>query len=200
MLHELGRELEAALLAQGCPFKVVDGPEGPKPVTYRDSRIVLEYDEDAGDSYIAPRSQSINPRMYAVCLSSVKLTIFAQSVAIGAAPFEHRRRALKVRDMVIVSLIAIAAARKNAMVIKGGQFVQPADLAQSESVAGAAYEIKLTIERGISSHTWAGAILPEFVFDAASMMSTTKVSLAQGADDDDDPSTVPASAETACGA
>ncbi len=200
MIHEIGRELEAALLAQGCPFKVVDGPEAVSPVTYRDARVVIQYDEDADDSYVTPKSQSINPRMYAVCKAAIKVTIYAQSAAAGAASFEHRRRASKVRDMVLVSLVAIAATRKNAIEFKGGRFVQPSDLERSEVVAGATYELKFTFERGIVARTWAGAIRPEFVFDASSMTSTTKVSQASGPDDDNDPNTPPATAETACGA
>ncbi len=200
MIHEIGRELEAALLARGCPFKVVDGPEATQPVTYRDSRIVIERDEDAGDSFTTPKSQSINPRMYAVRNIGVKLTIYAQSVAAGAAPFEHRRRAEHALDMVVVALIDIAAARKNAMRITGGRLVQPIDLEKSEAVAGAVYELKLTWERGITQKTWAGAIRPEFEITADNLTSTTLVSRAFGPDDDNDPSTPPAIAEVACGA
>lgn len=199
MIHEIGRELEGALLAQGCPFRVVDGPEATSDVTFRDSRIVIERDEDAGDSFVSPKSQSINPKLYAIRNIAVKLTIYAQSAAIGAKPFEHRRRAEKVVDMIVVSLLAIAAVRKNGMTIRGGRFTRPADLEKSESVAGATYELNLTWERGITARTWAGEIRPEFVFVPGSMTSTTKASLANGADDDDDPTTVPATAETACG-
>ncbi len=195
MIHEIGRELEAALLAQGCPFKVVDGPEAAKPVTYRDGLIVIERDEDSGDSFVEPKSQTINPKMYAVRNIGVKLTIYAQSAAAGAAPFEHRRRAEHVLDCVIVALIDIRAARKNGLKWSGGRFVQPADLEKSAAIAGATYELKLTWERGITKKTWAGGIRPEFTITADNLTSTTLVSRAFGPDDDNDPNTPPAIAE-----
>lgn len=195
MIHEIGRELEAALLAQGCPFKVVDGPEATAPVTYRDSRIVIERDEAAGDSFVLPASQTINPKMYAVRNIAVKITIYAQSAAAGAVPFEHRRRVERVLDMVIISMIEIAAIRKNGIKFTGGRFVQPTDLEKSEAIAGATYELKLTFERGVTKKTWAGAIQPEFTIVVGTIQNSTAVSRAFGPDDDNDPNTPPAIAE-----
>lgn len=193
MIHEIRRELSAALSALGCPFPVVDGPEGTQTTTFGRERIVFERDETAGDSFVEPRSQKINPRLYKVRNIALKISIFAQSVAAGAASWEHQRRAEHVLHQVLVSLEEIASARKNGLKWGTGRFVRPKDLEASEVLKGAVYEIKLTFEQGIVRRTWAGAAAPEFTLGAGSMRSITKVS--QGNNDD-----VPPGAETACGA
>ncbi len=198
MIHEIGVELQAALRAQGCPFSVVDGPEQTQTTTYGRERIVIAHD-DGGDSFSSPKGHAINPRLYGIRNIGVKITIYAQRVGVGATEFEHRRRAEQVIDMVIVALTDIAATRKNGFAIKGGKFVEPADLEKSTAAAGSVYELQLTWERGIAKRKWDGSKRPEAAVGDGMITSATKVSLRGGVDDDDDPTTVPASAETACG-
>lgn len=199
MIHEIARELLAALKAKGCPFPVVDGPESTTTTTYGRERIVVEHDEDAGDTFRPPMQQLVNPRSFATRIPGYKLTIYAQSANAGAREFEHRRRAEHVLDLVIVALFQIASTRKNNFVLSAGKFTQPADLQKSETIGGAVYELKFTFDRGICERNWDGSIAGEFTIIADTVKNTTKVSLDGGPDNDGNPVTPPAIAETACG-
>jgi hypothetical protein len=201
VIHEIGVELEAALKAKGCSmFPVADGPEATATTTFARSRIVIAHDE-GGDAFSPVRSQSSGKAKHRFTRAiGCKITIYAQDPRAGARPFEHRRRAERVLDLVLVALAGIAATRKNALSVKGGRFVQPDDLAKSEEIGGAVYELLFTFDRAVIDRTWAGAERAEATLASGSITSTTKVSLKGGADDDDDPTTVPATAETACGA
>ena len=199
MIHEIGRELGAALADNGCPFAVVDGPEQVTPATWGRRRIVIEHD-DGGDTFASPRNAKTNPRLYQIRNIGIKLTIYAQSTSTGARPFEHRRLAEQVVDQVVVALMDIAAVRKNGIAFTGGKFFKPDDLEKSESPPGVAYELRLTFERGITGVTWAGEAAAETTITAGRVRSVTKVSRVGAADNDNNPNTPPPTAETACGA
>lgn len=198
MIHEIGTELKARLVVAGCPIPVVDGPEQSKTVTWGRERIVIE--RSGKDSFGPVRSQHINPKHRYTRKISGKITIYAQSPVSGATVFEHERRADAILDQVLCAMAYVKAARKNAFEPTGGQFFLPEDLKESERRGGAAYELTFTFDRGVSERTWANAIRPEFTFGSGSITHTTKASMAHGPDDDNDPNTVPATAETACGA
>lgn len=184
MIHEIGRELEAKLLAKGCPFKVVDR-ETTKPTAWRNLVVI----EETGDTYVSPRSQSRNPKRYFDCVVGAKLTVFAKSPKSGALEFEHRRLARKVVDLSLVALRTIRAERNSgALTIGAGQFVPVEDLTGSEVLGGVAYALPFTIERGVEDLTYAGAAADEFILAAFATITTV--------DDTDD--TTPA--ETASGA
>lgn len=192
MIHEIGRELESRLRAKGCPFPVVDR-ETDKPVGWRE-RIVIEH--DGNDSFGPVRSQHTNPKHRATRRIGGKITIYARSPAANATAWEHRRRAEAALDLVICAMAYIAADRKNAWAPTGGAFVAPADETSADAPGGAAYELRFTFDRPVPDWTWGKAIAPEATI--AGFTNTTKVS-ACGADDDNDPTTVPVQAETACG-
>jgi len=198
MIHEIGVELQTKLYARGCPFRVVDGPEAAQTTTWARERIVLERDRDSGDRFCPARSQAKNKDQRMTRSIGVKLTIYAQSVSSGALQFEHERRVDHVLDQVLVAIEEIAIARKNAWALGGGKFVQPDDIEKSDAPGGAAYELKFTFDRAVNVQTFAGEKRPEATIGAGGITSTTKVSRAH-ADDDNDPNTVPANAETSCG-
>lgn len=160
MIHDIGRDLEESLQTLGVPFKVVDGPEDTSTATYARERIVIEHDLDAGDRYVAVKSQHGNPKQHRGCQQGVKITIHAQSPKVGAMLFEHRRRAAEVRDAVVCALDEIAKARHNNWDPTGGRFVEPTDLEQSARPGGATYELKFWFDRGISKRTWNGDVRP----------------------------------------
>lgn len=198
MIREICVELQAELRAQGCPLSVVFGPERTAPTTYARERIVIEHDE-GGDSFGPARATHKNPRVRMVRNVGAKLTIYVQSVASGAALFEHRRRAEHVLDLVLVALEKVIVVRKNGWTIKGGKFVVPADMAPSEEQSGAAYEFTFSFERAVMVQKWNGDVRQEHALGAGEIRSTTRVSAQGGVDDDDDFTTVPAGAETGCG-
>ncbi len=191
MIHEIGRELEAKLLAKGCTFKVVDR-EAFTPTAWRNVIVI----DETGDTYSPPTSQSRNAKRYFDANVGATLTIFAKSAASGAAEFEHRRVARRVADLALVALRTIRAERNIGLTIGAGGFVPIEDLAGSEVRGGTVYRLAFTVARGVLDLTWAGSAAAEFTFAADSISNTTEVSLASVPEDDGDPSTP----EIACGA
>jgi len=202
MIREIGLELQAQLRAQGVPIDVVTGPEASTTSTWGRERIVIEYDTDATDSFGPPRLNGRNPRHRHLADEACKITIYVQSSVAGPNVFEHRRRAKHARDAVISALDHVAAAtgRMNRWKPIAGRFITPASLAANDKPGGAVYELKFTFDRAIEDRTWAGATNAEATLASGTIHSTTRVSRAQGADDDDNESTPPATAELACGA
>lgn len=179
MLHEIGVELGFALAAQGCPLKVIDGPEPTKTTTFARERIVLEHDD--GDSFGPTRSQHRNPKFRMVRSVAAKITIHAQSAADGATAWEHRRRAEHVLDLVLVALEKVVVARKNGWTPKGGGFVRADDLQKSEVAGGAVYELTFTVERGVYEQKWNGDVRPQV--SGVTITGTDRITLANGPSD-----------------
>ncbi len=193
MIHEIGRELEAAIAAKGCPFRVFDR-EPTKTTTWGRNRIVIERVPE--DKVSAPRFQSRVPKAYFVRDIGGLITIFAQSTVTGAQEFEHERICDDVVDMVLIALRGIAVQRKNGLAITKSTRIPIDDLAKSERVGGVAHQIAFTIERAVSERRWSGAVQETHAI--AGMRHRTNV-FRQGEDDDNDNTTVPAAAVTACG-
>lgn len=191
MIHEIGRELEAQLLAKGCPFKVIDR-ETTKPTSWRNV-IVIERRSDATGP---ARTQSINPKRYYTRYIGAKVTVYVQSTKSGALEFEHERIADRVVDLVQVALRKIAADRKQPIAFGRSELVKIPDLEASERLGGAVYELEFTVERSVADRTWTGAIAAEFEIGAGSFTNGTLVRRAHTEEDDGDPTTP----ETACGA
>ena len=160
-MHEIAKELQTALGAQGCPFQVIDGPEASTTTTGGRERIVIEHAD--GDRYGAVRGTHVNPKHKFTRSVSAKATIYAQSPATGALPYEHRRRAEHALDLVLVALDGVAVERHNQLTVTGGKFIEPADFANSQVQPGAVYELTFTIDRAVMVRTWAGAAQPEVV-------------------------------------
>lgn len=179
MIHEVGLELQAKLRAYGYPAVVVDGPEPTATTTWGRERLVLEHDEK--DAFKPTPTTNKNPKVRMIVDQGWKLTIFAQSPRAGAMPFEHRRRAEQIRDLVCVAMGDVAGARKNRWTPTNGGFVTPENLQPSEQMGGAAYALSFTFERGVAVRNWAGDAAPEAALE--NMSSTTNVTLANGPDD-----------------
>lgn len=199
MIHEIGLELAAKLRAIGCTVPVVDGPEYGEPTTNARERIVIEHDEDGSDRFGPPRSQHSNPKHRYTRAIAGKITIYARSPSANATTWENRNRAEHILDLVLCKMCQVAAERKNLWQPVGGGFVRPRDLEQSPRPGGAVYELTFTFDRGVFEQTWDGDIRPTATLGPNAVRSRTAVSLAHSGDDDDDPNTVPAHAETACG-
>lgn len=200
MIHALGVLLQAELREQGCPFVIVDR-ETFDTATASRQRIVIEYDKDGRDVWSSPRGLTTNPKRYFEYRPACKITIYAQSTKANAKEFEHENNVLGAAYTVATAMRKVMAAAKIGLFVPtSGGFITPPDLASGTRLGGAAYELKFTFAAGVPDVTWAGDDLPTFTIGAGAVTSTTKVSRRGDADDDDDPLTPPATAETACGA
>lgn len=188
MIHAIGQDLSAALAARRCPIRVFDASdiEQVTNVSVKPERITIERDEDAGDSFRAPRGATprANPQLRGVRNIGVKLTVYAQSPAAGAKAYEHERRAERILDLLYCSIQDVASARKNGVEIKGGKFVRSEDAKASDVKGGATYELRLTWERGITDKPWDDVLQPEITVgagvDELSFNNTTHVRLPGG--------------------
>jgi hypothetical protein len=181
MIYELARELRTALAKRKCPLSVVDGDEATRTTTFARERVVIEFDEDVGDSFGA--TVGLGGRAHQVRFtveSGIKITIYAQSSSAGAKPFEHRNRAIKARDAVMVSLEEVARARVNRVQFTSGRFVRPEDLAASETIGGAVYELKCAIQRSVMDSSWDGEQTPTFEIVDGSIGHSAVVSVNGG--------------------
>jgi hypothetical protein len=86
-----------------------------------------------------------------------KVTIYAKSPHPGAAVWEHRQRAERVLDLVVVGLYQVAKMRKNLVTLKSGRFVDPPDLKESETPGYATYELLFNFDRGVTDQNWDGS-------------------------------------------
>jgi hypothetical protein len=196
-IHDVGAALQAYLRVQGCPLDVVDGPEGTRTTTAGRERIVIEHDSGQA-SFDGPRGLHLNARHAYTAIDPYKITIYARSARSGALQFEHRSRALLVREVVLAGLRYVSAVNKNRFLPKSGAFTDVGDLVKSEANGGAVYEMTVTYELPIRVVTFAGEAQPEGAL--SNMTSRTKVSRTGAADDDNNPNTPPLTSETACGA
>lgn len=198
-LHEIGLALQAYLTKNKCPLVVVDGPEPAQTVvTYGAERVVLEHDIDGTDSFANPRGIHSNAKHRFTATDAFKASIYVRSNDAGARPFEHRTRAKNAREVVMAGLELVLATNRNKFKPTTGRFFVPKDMAESEQPNGAAYELKFTCALPIRVVTFVGAARPEGTLTAVT--SKTQVSRPDTPDDDDNPNTPPAAAETACGA
>jgi hypothetical protein len=162
VIHAIGVAMQSRLRARGVPFVVVDGPEERANAgTFARERIVIE--RDTADTFRAGRGTKQNPARGAWfrevgCVAR----IFARSPRAGALSFEHYERAEHVLDHVLVALDEVVRGdRKEMLTVTGGGFVPLDDVAASERVAGAVYELRFSVERGVYAETWAGEARPE---------------------------------------
>ncbi len=196
-IRQVGVALDAFLKAHGCPLDVIDGPDIPT-TTWGRERIVLEYDDDGTTSFGNPHGLHVNAKHSFTASDPMKATIYAQAKRSGSLVFEHRARAILVREQVLSGLRYVAATNKNKFAPKSGRFITPPDLAATETQAGAVYEIKLTYDLPVRVVTFAGSAQPEGELTA--MTSMTMVSRTGDADDDDNTNTPPITSAVACGA
>ena len=132
---------------------VVEGPERA-PAGVHFERIVVEEDEDRGDSFGAPTRGPKNRFTHAI---GVVVRIFAQVTGSGAAVGEHRRRARAVLHRVLIALDGILRGdRKNMWLPDSGRFVVPTDAEGTETWPGAVYELRFTVNAGVQDLDWAG--------------------------------------------
>ncbi len=197
MLYAISKELDAALKAQGVPFRVVFGPESTQSVDAARERIVLEQPHDEKrDSVVPPIALHRNPMMPLVRNQAARIRIFARSPIAGAKWNDHAERAEQVLDHVLAELDAIVRGRKNALAIGGGGFVSLVDEKGSSVWGGAVYEFDFVVDRGVFRTNWKGEAREEVTIgtDVDLLPTTVKVSKELGP-----AGTPPGNAETASG-
>jgi hypothetical protein len=180
MIFALAKSVQTKLQNRNCPIPVIlDAPEKSTATGYLPERIVIEHDA-GGDSFAGPFSQHKNPKQGFVRNVAAKATIYARSPKAGALTFEHRERAETLLDLVLVALREAVSESKTFWAPKSGGFFVPGDLEGSNAFAGAAYELKFEIVRGVQVLDWAGDAAPEATVggeDGVGITNTVRASL-----------------------
>lgn len=165
MIHDIGQALQAQLRAAGYKSAlVVDGPESVETATWGRERIVIEHDLEGSDRFSHVRSQRRNPDHVATREVAAKIRVYAQSTKQGALDWEHRRRAEKIVDQVVIALGKISQGSQpiyNVWEPTTGRFFTPPDFELAARSGGAAYELGVTFARAIFVKTFAGDIAEE---------------------------------------
>lgn len=197
MIHEIGVELRAALVANGCPVPVVDSTDlserGQANAVPRE-RIVVGRVIGEPEPIVGPKGTGRNPLHIRDRHLAAKVTIWAQSPRPGALSFEHERRCDTIADQVIGQLVKVLSARKNSYEIGAGRFIEAEDAKGSEIPNFAVYEIPFVVGRAVEMRTWAGAAAAEATLGGTGGVTVGNITRVSSAGD-----TTPAN-ETACGA
>ena len=167
MIHTITLALATALKAKGVPFDCVYGPS-PVPSTVGATRVYVMRDYSADEALQPPRVRSESPRQFAVRGVPMVVRIFAKATMGGAALYDHEALADSIADQVQTELHKIIRAIPTLYTpVRAGL---TSDLETTDGWAGAVYEIRMTVDRGVFDTRWvpdAGA--------AMTMTATTTV-------------------------
>lgn len=151
MIHTICLRLAAALKAKGVPFDVVYGPS-PVPSTVGATRVYVMRDYGADEALQPPRARKEAPRMFAVRGVPMLVRIFARATAESAMLAEHEALADALADQVQTELHKIIRAIPTLYALTRAGLVS--DMETTDGWAGAVYEIRLTVDRGVFDTLW----------------------------------------------
>lgn len=179
MIHAIFLSLRSALKAKGVPFECIYGPS-PVPMSVGGSRIQVMRDYDASETPGAPRGRFTNPRMSAVRGVPAVVRIFAKATVAGAQRHEHERLADSIADQVQTELHKIIRAIPTLYAFTRMGLV--ADTTTPDGWAGVVYEIRFTVDRGVTDTTWVGDAMSEMTMTATTAVTALDTSDSPAAD------------------
>jgi hypothetical protein len=162
MIHTITLALAAALKAKGVPFTCEYGPN-PVPSSVGATRIYMMRDYGADEALQPPRGRFDASRMFAVRGVPAVVRIFAKSTAGGATRADHEALADSIADQVQTELHKAIRALKTIYAFTRAGLVEDET---TDGWAGAVYEIRLTVDRGVRDALW--------VPDTGATMTMTK--------------------------
>lgn len=168
MIYEITKEVRAALQSKGVPYPVEYGPERA-PASVASTRIVIERDRRATDTFAPPMSPKPNPVRFGVRWQAVQIWIYAQSTVDGPAVYDHERIAEQLVDKLTIALTRCVLARRNQLRIGSANYVGAAELELLgiEAWPGVVYQMSVEISRSIDDTNWIGEKSPEATMGGA---------------------------------
>lgn len=194
VIYEIHKEVATELKAQGCPLPVVYGPERQGVGTALGvTRVVIERDRSRGDVPKPGRARTFNPRMVAIRSMGAVCRIYARSTLTGAAGHDHERLADQAVDQITIALYKVVGRRQSEWSVSSAKLLTVEELALRglEVWPGVVYEMRFAVDRAVFDATWTDEAAEELAVADDLIVSTTKVSLANGP--------APVTTETACG-
>lgn len=165
MLYEISKDVSAALVANNVPLPVVYGPERVDAMaSVGRQRIVFERDRELGDGVeLNMRARPTNPIMIAVRPIGAVCRVYAQSTIAGAAVHDHERIADQAVDKVVAALRKVVATRRTLWRVSSSKLLSAAELEERglERWPGVVYELRFSVDRGVTDTTWIGEARPE---------------------------------------
>lgn len=168
MIYTITTEVATALTAKGVPYPVIYGPERA-PASVNETRVVIERDRRATDSFAAPMSPKLNPRRFALRWQAVQVWIYAQSTLPGARVEDHERVAEQLVDKLTIALTRAVRTRDNQLRFASAHYLGDAELEQLglETWQGVVYQISCEISRSVDDTDWVNAKASEATMGGA---------------------------------
>ena len=157
MIYALSKAIGDLLAAQGCPFKVVYGPERAGAFV-NETRIVVERNRLGRDELAAPPSRPLNPKMIGIRWLACTATIYAQSSTPGANVWDHERIADQLVDLFTIALRKAVLSSTHRYTIASANFlpVEELQMLGIEQWPGVVYQLAFTVDRAVDDLPWSG--------------------------------------------
>ena len=156
-MYDIARAVGVELAQQGCPYRVVYGPERFTDIAALDTRIVFSR-VGAQEEITHNISQRSNPKPHAIRSIGAIVRVIASSTTAGARREDHERIADSLVDILIVAIRKVCAQMRVECRFTTGRFLDAddADMPELESWPGVVYELTTFVDRGVCDRTWAG--------------------------------------------
>lgn len=177
----LMRDVAVKMRARGYPVRFEYGPDA----VAREGReivIVVERDREQGDGFVPPVGTQRNPDVIRKRLLGCVARVYAKSSKPNATIWDHEELCDHIADAFFFALYEWGAeARAGDLPIRESRYLAASELRNEERWAGAVYQIRYQVPRGLRGVTYEGDARP--TGEAASVASRTDVS-GPGAEDD----------------
>jgi len=162
MIYDLAKEVALELAEQGCPYRVVYGPDRFTDVSAADTHIVFSR-IGSSELVVANTSFKQNPKLRAIRRIGATVRVIASSTLPGALQEDHERLADQILDLLIIAIKKVTAVWRVEFNAVSGQFLdaESAYLPGLETWPGVVYDLQIQIDRGVFDRTWQGEARPE---------------------------------------
>lgn len=188
MIYQLSLNVEETLRGRGWPVRVVYGRERMKREAIPSMLVVIERDDDQGDSVGGPIGVNRNPRSSSVRYLGVRADVYVRDGRAGAMLHEHQHVCDDLVDALVVALFEWQeAAKVPAFTYAESRYLKPEEIngdKGGEHTTGVVYRLRFAVPRGVTAKTYEGAAEETVALDAVT--TTTRVTL-----NGDDYETVP---------
>jgi hypothetical protein len=164
-------------------FQVRDGPERMDNLPTAEPHIVLQRDDDSGDSFIRPIGTSpVNPSVFLTQQVGMKLLVFARGAVAGASTLDHEDQGDCVVQQLLRALYKLLRDRRWEVRRAGYLSKAQVDELDFGGWPGRIYQLLFVLNVTLDDVDYLGAALEEFEMgpDGVPIETETEVDGGQG--------------------